>query len=127
MADIKFLNQPYYMQEASPFWLVWREEGHQPTFKHPSKASAETEAARIASWNPGEQIHVLGVLATIQTSPDIIGTRFDPSKEPPPPPVAEEPVPVPEFLEVDEPPVAVEAPARAVPAGLDDEDDDQPF
>lgn len=127
MADIKFANEPYYLQEASPFWLVWREAGHQPTFKHPTKEAAEAEAARIASFNPGEQIHVLGVLATIQTSPDIIGTRFDPSKTPPAPAKAEEPVPFPEFDKLVAAPVPSTAPVIAAAPALEDLDDDQPF
>lgn len=119
MTDIKFAPD-YGYSPASPFWLVWREDGHYPIFKHPNKDSAEAEAARIASICPGEAIHVLGVIATVQTSPDIIGKRFDPYKTPPAP-VPDDPAPDPEFAEVDEAPKHVAGTLR------EDLDDERPF
>jgi hypothetical protein len=132
MAEIKFKNLYSRDKQASPFWLVWCEARNLPSFKHPTMEAAEAEAARLASFNPGEQFHVLGVLATIQTSPDIIGTRFDPSKTPPAPPVVEEPAPEPTIvpLAVDDDPEFAEvseAPKHSADAFAEALDDDQPF
>lgn len=51
------------------FWMVWNQNSRAPTYKHPSRASAETEAARLARENPGHHFLVLkavgGKIATI--------------------------------------------------------------
>lgn len=112
MTEIKFARN-YGLAPAAPFWLVWNEDGFMPRFKHPNLSSAEAEAARLASENPGTAFHVLGVLSTITTSAEIVGTRFDPMRDPP--------VPV---EEIAPPPPPVEAfPVAAFLA----EDDGQPF
>lgn len=53
--------------EHTQFWLVWREDGYSPTYRHRSKAEALTEAERLAKANPGNVFFVLkataGVLA----------------------------------------------------------------
>ncbi len=54
------------MNNARPFWLVWNESGHAPTFKHDSEESARREAERLARNNPGQQFHVLQVVGTCQ-------------------------------------------------------------
>ena len=41
------------------FWMVWNEQGRNPTVKHDSKESAITEAERLARLNPGCEFHVL--------------------------------------------------------------------
>jgi hypothetical protein len=92
MTDIKFARD-YGYSPAAPFWLVWNEEGSAPRFKHPTQDAAQAEAARLASENPGSKFHVLCPMATISTSMDIVGVRFDPSRAPPSP----EPAPV--FIE----------------------------
>lgn len=105
MTDIKFTRN-YGLAPAAPFWLVWNEDGFAPRFKHPNLSSAENEAARLASENPATTFHVLGVLASITTSAEIVGTRFDPMRDPPPvienvaptPPSAPEAFPAPAFL-----------------------------
>ena len=45
------------------FWLVWNENGRQPTYKHDSKASAEAEAERLAEGNPDTAFFVLKPVA----------------------------------------------------------------
>lgn len=47
------------MNAEPPFYLVWREGGRSPAFKHPSITAAENEAERLASMNPGESFYVL--------------------------------------------------------------------
>lgn len=46
---------------ATEFWVVWNEAGRPPTFKHPTVASAEAEAERLARTNPGQTFHVLAL------------------------------------------------------------------
>lgn len=41
------------------FWLIWNERGRAPVCKHPTRQSAETEAARLAANNPGHEFHIL--------------------------------------------------------------------
>lgn len=102
MSDIKFACD-YGYRPAAPFWLVWNESGYPPMFKHPSQEAANTEAARLASENPGTQFHVLCPLATISTSTDVVGVRFDPTRAPP---VIEAEAPKPEFIPETPPAVA---------------------
>ena len=45
--------------EHSQFWMVWNPARHAPTKRHPSQASAITEAERLARANPGESFFVL--------------------------------------------------------------------
>lgn len=42
-----------------PFWLVWREDGDNPTYRHPTQDSAESEALRLARLHPGSSFCVL--------------------------------------------------------------------
>lgn len=116
MTTIKFASD-YGFAPAAPFFLVWCEGGNYPRFKHETRELAEAEAARLAGLNPSSEFHVLGVMSTIVTSPDIVGRRFDPNRLKPQP-VAAEPEPLPpEFAEVEEP----------TPAFVDEFADDQPF
>lgn len=41
------------------FWMVWNPSGRQPSFRHHSRESADTEAKRLAALNPGQQFFVL--------------------------------------------------------------------
>lgn len=108
MSEIKFARD-YGYPPASPFWLVWNASGFAPKFRHPSMDAAQAEAARLAALSPGVDFHVLAVMATISTSTEVIGTRFDPTRIAP--------------VEVAEP--------EAAPAFIDaapvDEDDGRPF
>lgn len=47
------------------FWLVWKEHGSAPTFKHESLYSARSEAERLARQMPGAAFHVLEVVGTV--------------------------------------------------------------
>ncbi|MDF2382444.1 hypothetical protein JMG10_13260 [Nostoc ellipsosporum NOK] len=110
MTYIKFAKD-YGYPPAAPFWLVWNDNGFPPKFRHPNLAAAEAEAARLASENPGKGFHVLGVLATVSTSTDVVGTRFDPMRTPPAPvgddipeaPAPVEVMPEPAFLSDEDP------------------------
>ncbi|AOR76309.1 hypothetical protein [Novosphingobium resinovorum] len=114
--NIKFaLNYGY--APTAPFWLVWNEAGFAPKFKHSTPTSAEQEAARLAALNPGTEFHVLVVLATIGTSTEIVGTRFDPLRTPPAPAI-DLPPPAPPEIERAESPVP---PAFLSDAALDAE------
>jgi hypothetical protein len=44
-----------------PFWMVWNERGHAPTYKHETLQSARTEAERLARNNPTHVFHVLSL------------------------------------------------------------------
>lgn len=47
------------LQECAGFWLVWREDGDAPTFKHKTEREAVDEAKRLAKANPGVRFYVL--------------------------------------------------------------------
>lgn len=94
MAEIKFARD-YGYAPAVPFWLVWNEDGRAPMVKHPDRDAAEAEAARLAAEAPGRSFHVLAVMATIATSTEVVGSRFDPLRAPVRV-VVDEPAPVPE-------------------------------
>lgn len=54
---------------AHTFWMVWGEFGSQPRFKHSSKQSAEDEAKRLATNNPGQSFYVLESLSWARRDP----------------------------------------------------------
>lgn len=58
--------------EHTKFWMVWSPQGRAPTFKHTSKDSADTEAARLAKLNPGNQFFVLKAVGGWQTDIPLI-------------------------------------------------------
>jgi hypothetical protein len=93
MAEIKF-KANYGYAPASPLWAFIRdgEDVLGGTFQ--SKDEAEEGAGVMAQQFPGCPVHVLAVVATVQTSPDIVGERFDPSKTAPR--LAPEPEQIPE-------------------------------
>jgi hypothetical protein len=41
------------------FWMVWREFGGTPTYKHPNEDSARREAERLARMTPGVRFYIL--------------------------------------------------------------------
>lgn len=41
------------------FYLVWREGGNSPAYKHYSEATAREEAARLAQKEPGSRFYIL--------------------------------------------------------------------
>lgn len=45
--------------KAKPFWYVWSPTGKVPKFRHENFCSADNEARRLASTNPGSQFVVL--------------------------------------------------------------------
>lgn len=50
------------------FWMVWAERGGRPTYKHETRSSAETEAARLARAHGGV-FHVLECVGTCERPP----------------------------------------------------------
>lgn len=48
------------IEKNALFWLVWSPTGHRPpSFKHPTKGEAETEAQRLAREHRGQIFVVL--------------------------------------------------------------------
>lgn len=45
--------------EDSGYWVVWCEDGAQPTVKHWNIEAAKTEAQRLARLHPGRRFAVL--------------------------------------------------------------------
>ena len=43
----------------APFWLVWHVDGGAPCYRHPTRASAEAEAERLARLHPGKAFAVM--------------------------------------------------------------------
>jgi len=53
-------------ERLCPFWLVWNPtRPWPPKYRHPTEASARTEAQRLATANPGEEFVVLASVATV--------------------------------------------------------------
>lgn len=50
---------------AADFWMVYREGGHSPTFKHTAEEKAITEAKRIARES-GEATYVLSAIRKVE-------------------------------------------------------------
>lgn len=48
-----------------PFWLVWCEDGDQPTRKHKTQERAQVEANRLANAMPGRAFCVLPCVTRI--------------------------------------------------------------
>lgn len=57
------------------FFVVWREDGGTPTYKHPNIQSAEAEAERLARMFPGINFHVLACVGTVKKQ-DVEWTRM---------------------------------------------------
>jgi hypothetical protein len=58
------------------FWMVWNENGRAPTFKHPSHASANTEAERLAKLIPGERFVVLQAVGAVRVQNPVEWTEL---------------------------------------------------
>ncbi|MBJ8552723.1 hypothetical protein I6M82_09890 [Acinetobacter bereziniae] len=56
------------------FYIVWNEQGNNPTFKHVSQEAAEQEATRLAKQNQGQRFHVLRSLCTLEVLDPVIKT-----------------------------------------------------
>lgn len=56
------------------FYIVWNEQGNNPTFKHVSQEAAEQEATRLAKQNIGQKFHVLCSLCTFEVPEPVIKT-----------------------------------------------------
>ncbi len=67
--------------KANRFWMVWNPHGRAPTYRHDSRASADTEAERLAARNPGAVFFVLkmvgGKAATVNSPADITVTAAE--------------------------------------------------
>lgn len=50
-------------QKGSPFYMVFRDGGEPPKFKHPRYEDAEAEAKRISAICPGWNVFVLAVVS----------------------------------------------------------------
>lgn len=103
MDPIKFKND-YGYPPASPAFFVWHDGNCSKVCG--SRAEAEAAASDIAILHPGQDVLILGAVAAVSTSKEIVGQRFNPDRTPPDPIPADEPAPAPEFPEaadVDEP------------------------
>jgi hypothetical protein len=47
------------MDETWKFWMVWRQGGLEPKFKHPTQHAAVKELERLAQANPGVEFYLL--------------------------------------------------------------------
>lgn len=52
--------------EFTRFWLVWRNGGSAPTFKHFTKEAADNEAGRLALKEPGSVFFVVKAVSGFQ-------------------------------------------------------------
>jgi hypothetical protein len=65
-----------------PFFVVWREDGGAPVYKHTEQWKAEQEAKRLSREHPGQRFCVLVPAVRIVTSNTVI-ERFDTSDDVP--------------------------------------------
>ena len=49
------------------FWVVWNPNGNSPVVKHWEKESADREAERLASVNPGNRFYVLKSVSAVKS------------------------------------------------------------
>lgn len=52
------------------FWMVWRDGGGTPVYKHCTEKSARLEAERLARLYPGSRFHVLMAMGSV-VKPDV--------------------------------------------------------
>jgi hypothetical protein len=50
---------------AEEFWMVWRDNGSLPSYKHQYEQGAREEAERLARLNRGVKFHVLKSIASV--------------------------------------------------------------
>lgn len=84
MTSIEF-KKDYGYSPPAPFWIVYAEPSstiERVCQTEPSREAAETACARLALAFPGHEFHACCVMATISTSPVVVGERFDPNRKP---------------------------------------------
>lgn len=59
------------------FWMVWNPARYAPTYKHPSKESAQAEAGRLARMNPGQHFWVMEAQGFMRTSDPCVWTEAE--------------------------------------------------
>jgi hypothetical protein len=64
--------------QQDQFWMVWVNDGNAPVCTHPSRESAEKEAARLARLLK-RRVHVLEQINAVEV-PDLVW-HFPPSSE----------------------------------------------
>lgn len=62
---------------TTPFYMVWRENGNPPKFRHPDANLARFEAERLARMYPGERFFVLASIGDVRVS----DTHWTPHKQ----------------------------------------------
>lgn len=61
---------------TAPFLVFADSPGYRPpTFKHPTRATAETEAQRLSLLNPGVNFYVLGSVSITKATKPVAATR----------------------------------------------------
>lgn len=50
------------------FWLVWKDGGNSPTYRHQSKRDAVHEAERLSRSNPDEVFYVLKTVDAVSST-----------------------------------------------------------
>lgn len=59
-AEVEGLSGEIAQMSDTKFWLIWSPQGATfPTVKHQTKQTADAEAVRLASLNPGQEFYVL--------------------------------------------------------------------
>ena len=62
------------MSNHEIFFMVYRENGSPPTFRHATQTAAEKEAERLARAYPGNKFHVLACISSVKIT-DLDWTR----------------------------------------------------
>lgn len=67
-------------REFYKFWMVWREGGSSPTYRHQTKEAATLEAERLAKSNPDQVFYVLKATGAVRARSTIENLKltFDP-------------------------------------------------
>lgn len=68
------------MAETPPYWLVWREDGSPPTYRHRGPIEAQKEAERLARAHPGKSFVVLCPISRV-TETRLQVENFDPTDD----------------------------------------------
>lgn len=70
--------------QSQQFWVVWREHGGSPTYKHFEKRHAQDEARRLAKQCPGSQFFILKATDGVRAEdPKTTRIRLVPSNDVP--------------------------------------------
>lgn len=67
-------------REFYKFWMVWREGGSSPTYRHQTKEAATAEAERLAKSNPDQVFYVLKATGAVLARSNVehLKLTFDP-------------------------------------------------